>query len=126
MRGFLLIGEAYLRLIGHDVFMCLHDFRALCQRIGKIQLHSSSKDKSCTTGIDSALSIACAFYPKQVLCLQRSAVLVHMLRVRGIDAKLVIGTQTLPFRAHAWVAIEGTVFNDRLASRETFRILEVL
>jgi hypothetical protein len=118
--------EAYVLLIAHDLFMARHDFEELCRRIRQTPLGSKCRSQSCTAVADSAFSIACALYPKQVFCLQRSAVLVRMLRARGIAAKMVIGTQTLPFRAHAWVEIEGTVFNDHLAARETFQILEVL
>ncbi|SRR5579883_857828 len=124
-RPFLIV-EAYARLLWYDVFMSRHDLAALCHKIKRIPLRSRVKSRFCTTDIDSALSTACAFYPRQVLCLQHSAVLVQMLRARGSAAKLVIGTQTLPFKAHAWVEMNGEILNDRLASRETFQILEVL
>ena len=126
MQRLLLVVEAYLLLIGHDIFMARHDFQSLCRRLGETRLRERSKSQSSTTDVDSALSDACAFYPKQVLCLHRSTVLVQMLRRRGVVAKLVIGTQTLPFKAHAWVETDGNILNDRLASREAFQILEVL
>jgi hypothetical protein len=36
----------------------------------------------------------------------------------------VIGAQKLPFKAHAWVELDGVIIDDRLASREKFFILE--
>jgi hypothetical protein len=47
-----------------------------------------------------------------------------MLRRNGIPAHMVIGAQKLPFKAHAWVEVEGHILNDRLASREKFLVLE--
>lgn len=126
MQSLFLSVLAYLQLIRHDLFMARHDFRGLCQAIRELPLRPRSNAASCIAQVDSALTIACAFYPKQVLCLQYSAVLVRLLRAHGIAAQLIIGTQTLPFRAHAWVVIDGEIFNDRLASRETFQVLEVL
>lgn len=126
MQRLLLIVEAYLRLIGHDAYMFRHDFRALCQKLKEIRQRPGSKRQSSSTDVETALSIACAFYPKRVLCLERSAVLIQMLRARGVAAKMVIGMQRLPFRAHAWIEIDGDILNDRLASREAFQILEVL
>jgi hypothetical protein len=38
---------------------------------------------------------------------------------------MIIGAQKLPFKAHAWVEVDGEIINDRLASREKFLILEV-
>ncbi|WP_396126663.1 lasso peptide biosynthesis B2 protein [Acidicapsa ligni] len=75
--------------------------------------------------VSRALNCACAFYPREALCLQRSVVLVKMLRKRGLPAKMIIGAQQLPFRAHAWVEVSGEVIDDRLVSRESFLVLEV-
>jgi hypothetical protein len=38
---------------------------------------------------------------------------------------MIIGAQKLPFKAHAWVEIDGAIIGDRLASRERFLVLEV-
>jgi hypothetical protein len=38
---------------------------------------------------------------------------------------MVIGVQTMPFKAHAWVEVGGQIVNDRLASREKYLVLEV-
>lgn len=126
MRILLLSIEAYLLLIAHDILLSRRDFGAVCRRVRETQLQSRSASAPPTTDIESALGTACAFYPKRVLCLQRSTVLIQMLRARGVAAKLVIGTQTLPFRAHAWVEIGEDILSDQAASRGTFQILEVL
>lgn len=125
MRALLVI-EAYLGLVRHDRFMAIHEFRDLCRMLQEFPLESGPGPTPPLADIGFAVDAACAFYPKRVLCLQRSAVLLTMLRARGIRAELVIGTQILPFKAHAWVRVDGEVLGDRLASREAFDVLEVL
>jgi hypothetical protein len=70
------------------------------------------------------MDLACVFYPKSVLCLQRSAATTLLLRRHGIRAELVIGAQMLPFKSHAWVEVEGTVVNDKPYMREIYQVLE--
>ena len=117
--------EAYARLIAHDAFMSRHDFAALHERIKGFPL--KTKQPGCNTieFVCRALDLACAFYPKRALCLQRSSVLVTMLRKRGVSSHMIIGAQKLPFKAHAWVEVGGEIINDRLVSRERFLVLEV-
>jgi hypothetical protein len=125
MRYLSLIVEAYFRLIAHDVFMARRDLAALHCDIKAFPLRATEPQAGETERISHGLDIACAFYPKQALCLQRSAVLVKMLRSRGLPAHMIIGAQKLPFKAHAWVEVEGMIVNDRLAAREKFLVLEV-
>ena|ERR1700733_7489875 len=117
--------RAYIGLISHDFFMSRHDFASLHQRVKGFPLLQVAADAKATDVLSFALDAACCFYPKQALCLQRSAVLVKMLRANGIPAHMVIGAQKLPFKAHAWVEVDGNIINDRLASREKFLVLEV-
>ncbi len=58
------------------------------------------------------MDIACIWYCKEVLCLQRSAATVCLLKQSGFAAQMVIGVQSLPFKAHAWVEYEGCLVND--------------
>ncbi|MGC6399030.1 lasso peptide biosynthesis B2 protein [Sphingomonas sp. FW199] len=46
-------------------------------------------------------------------CLPRAIAMRRLLARSGIDARLVIGVR-LPFLAHAWVEVAGTVMTDRL------------
>ena len=125
MKSLFRLVEAYLRLIAHDVFMSSSDLAALHRQIKGFSLRDAKPHNQETELVCHALDVACAFYPKQALCLQRSSVLVRMLRRRGVQAHMVIGAQKLPFKAHAWVEVDGKIVNDRLASREKFLILEV-
>lgn len=120
-----LILRAYIELIAHDLFMSRHDFASLHRRVRNFPLRRVAADADATNIVSFALEVACCFYPKQALCLQRSAVLVKLLRAKGVSAHMAIGVQKLPFRAHAWVEVDGQIINDRLASREDFLVLEV-
>jgi hypothetical protein len=125
MTRFARFVRAYTDLIAYDLFLARHDFASLHRRIGAIPLRRVVPDLNTTEAIATALDVACCFYPKRVMCLQRSATLVRMLRRNGIPASMVIGAQKLPFKAHAWVEVDGQILNDNLASQEKFLILEV-
>ena len=125
MKTLFALLEAYIRLVAHDAFMARHDLAALHGQVKSYPLRLCRPDTAATQSVSNALDLACAFYPKRALCLQRSAVLVKMLRKRGIPARMVNGAQKLPFKAHAWVEVGGEIVNDRLASRENFLVLEV-
>jgi Transglutaminase-like superfamily len=125
MKVLFAILEAYTRLVAHDVFMSRNDLAGLHEQIRRFPKRATDSSTAATQLLSHALDLACAFYPKRALCLQRSAVLVKMLRRRGSAAHMIIGAQKLPFKAHAWVEVDGEIINDRLASREKFLILEV-
>jgi hypothetical protein len=79
---------------------------------------SVTVDLVCT-----AINYACVWYPKRVLCLQRSVVTTCMLRHCGVPAKMVVGAQTLPFKAHAWTEVEGRAVNERNDVQKTYGVL---
>jgi hypothetical protein len=59
-----------------------------------------------------------------VLCLQRSAATIILLRRHGWQAEMVIGAQLLPFQSHAWVEIGGNVVNDKPYINQIFQVLD--
>lgn len=69
--------------------------------------------KRSAAGTDNAKSIcrdlelACRYYFREALCLQRSAAATCLLRLCGIPAVLTIGIRKYPFMAHAWVEASG-------------------
>lgn len=74
--------------------------------------------------LSHAVDLACVFYFKQVLCLQRSAATTVLLRRHGWKAEMVIGAQVRPFKSHAWVEIERSVVNDKPYMPEMYQELE--
>lgn len=117
--------RAYLLLLSFDAAIARGQFNMLYRRVGdRAVRHSSASSKLALAC--SAINLACAFYFKEVQCLQRSAALVCLLRDLGIPAQLVIGAQQLPFRAHAWVEVNGEVINDSPSSVELYGVLDRL
>jgi hypothetical protein len=70
------------------------------------------------------MDLACVFYFKRVLCLQRSAATTILLRRHGATASMMTGVQILPPEFHAWVQIGDTVVNDKPYMREIYHVWE--
>lgn len=93
----------------------------------RIQRSAVKKRPSSATAIADLchrMDVACVFYPKAVLCLQRSAATTILLRRNGWRAELVLGVQIVPFQSHAWVEVDGAVVNDKPYVREIFEVME--
>jgi hypothetical protein len=71
-----------------------------------------------------AINYVCVWYPKRVLCLQRSAVTTCLLRSCGVPARMVIGAQKFPFKAHAWTEVNGVAINERRDVQKHYLIWE--
>ncbi|MDR0632312.1 MAG: lasso peptide biosynthesis B2 protein [Holosporaceae bacterium] len=60
----------------------------------------------------AALDSACLFFPKNIACLSYAASLFMLHSSQCLECKFVIGVQTLPFYAHAWIEVGGVLIND--------------
>jgi hypothetical protein len=74
--------------------------------------------------LSHAMDLACVFYFKRVLCLQRSAATTVLLRRYGCSAQMVTGAQILPCEFHAWTEVDAVVVNDKPYMREIYQVLE--
>lgn len=72
------------------------------------------------------LTTAQAIYPKQAMCLQRSAVATCILRGSGIRAQMIIGCQRHPFIVHAWTEVDEIVVNDRQSVKQHHGVIDRL
>lgn len=120
----LLVLQAYLQLIHFDLYLARKSFIALYRKVRNSPIRTNPGSPHSVEQICSAIDIACIWYWKEVLCLQRSAASTCLLRRYGVSAQLVIGVQQLPFKAHAWVEVDGSVVNDRPYTREMYAILD--
>jgi hypothetical protein len=77
-----------------------------------------------TAQLWAAICRGITWYPKQVMCLQRSVVTTWLFRSRGLPAQMVIGCQRRPFLVHAWTELNGEVVNDRQSVREVHKIID--
>jgi hypothetical protein len=121
-----LICQTYLLLLRFELPLYRGDLRSIHDTVRARATRPLAKQQppSLATKLCHAVDLACVFYPKRVLCLQRSATTVLLLRHCGVDAELVIGAQILPYRSHAWVERDGIVLNDKPYMREIYRVLE--
>lgn len=58
------------------------------------------------------VSMAAALVPARILCLERSLILYHELKRKGMPAALCLGVRAQPFGAHAWVILDGNPINE--------------
>ena len=110
--------EAYWKLIARGNFTSLYE---------KVRNHPMGPKPASPDPVErvcSAVDMACIWYWKEVLCLQRSAVTACLLKERGFSAQLVIGAQQMPFKAHAWVEVEGQVVNDKPYVNGMYAVLD--
>jgi hypothetical protein len=120
----LLILRAYLRLLLFDVYLARNDFAGLYRKVRSCPIKARPPAAEGIEQIRSAVDMACVWYWKEVLCLQRSAATAYLLKQFGAPAELVIGAQQIPFKAHAWVEIDGRVVNDKSYVREMYAVLD--
>ena len=116
--------QAYTELIHFDWYIRRSDFARLRERVSSCTVASYPGPKIGVIRICSAVDHACIWYWKEVLCLQRSAATACLLKRHGLPAQLVVGAQQIPFKAHAWVEVDGRVVNDRSYIPEMYAVLD--
>jgi hypothetical protein len=104
-------GYAYLR-------------RLLTSRLKSKNVASETAQAESQARALAAIDRAAVFYPHRAMCLQRSTVLLWLLRRRDVPAQMVIGCRHTPFYAHAWVERGGVVINDRDIVKQEYLELE--
>lgn len=120
-----LLIESYMLLLRTECRLRWGALRSLHDLVKNESIRDCSRYKPTgPSELLQAIDVACVFYPKQVLCLQRSAATVVLLRRHGLTAELILGAQTLPFKSHAWVEMDGAVLNDKPYMREIYCPIE--
>lgn len=118
-------GVAFAALLAVDGVMKVagfHRFHGLVRRFPTLGRHRPGGESIRRTC--SAVDRAATLYFKRAWCLQRSATVVCLLRLRGVPAELIFGVQKMPFLGHAWAELEGRVLNDSPVVQRWFRVLE--
>lgn len=119
-----LILRAYLRLIQFDLYLADGNFQALYNKVRACPTRQIPVLPDSTKQICSAVDMACIWYWKEVLCLQRSAATACLLKRCGVPARMIIGSQQMPAKAHAWVEVDDRVVNDKPYIREMYTVLD--
>ena len=119
-----LVLNAYLKLIHFDLYVKRGNFSALYAKVRRYPVGRRKPKPDDIERINYAIDMACIWYYKEVLCLQRSAATACLLKKQGIPAQMVIGAQQMPFKAHAWVEVDGRVVNDKPYTPEMYAVLD--
>jgi len=120
----LLVFKAYAKLIHFDLYLARGNFSALYEKVRNYPVRKNLPSPPSVEEVCAAMDMASIWYWKEALCLQRSAATACLLRNYGIPAQLVIGAQQMPFKAHAWVEVEGRVVNDKPYMHEMYAVLD--
>jgi prolyl oligopeptidase len=120
----MLVLKAYSKLIHFDLYIARKNFSAIYQKVRNYPVRKRTPSRASIEEICSAVDMACIWYWKEALCLQRSAATACLLKKYGIPAQLVIGAQQIPFKAHAWVEVDGRVVNDKSYLHEVYAVLD--
>jgi hypothetical protein len=119
-----LVLKAYWKLIRFELYLARGSFAALYDKVRTFPVGTLTGTPPTIEEICSAVDMACIWYWKEALCLQRSAAAVCLLKQNGVPARMVIGVQLMPFQAHAWVEVEGRVVNDKPYTPEMYAVLD--
>ena len=116
--------KATLGLLAFDLLGYARDFRKLHQCVKKWRVSPPEGSLKNVDRVCRAINYACVWYPKRVQCLQRSAVTTCLLRSCGVPAEMVMGSQIIPFKAHAWTEVNGKAINERRDVKKVYSVLE--
>ncbi len=119
-----LVLKAFWNLVAFDLRRLGSNFGRLHATMRSLKVADREPPRQITDLICDAVNRACAWYPKRVLCLQRSVVITHLLRNCGVRAQMVLGAKKLPFKAHAWVEVNGQPVNERSTVQEIYGVWE--
>ncbi len=108
-----LFWKAFIGLFAYDVLGFGQKFPRINFFVRHFEVSQRLSSPETVARVCQALNYACVWYPKRVLCLQRSAVLTCLLRSCGVTAQMVMGAQKSPFKAHAWTEVDGRAINER-------------
>jgi len=119
----LLAAQVIWELLRYDLLSATSGFRGVHSRSRRVTGHRP-KGSDLESIVPRMVGAAISFYWKPVLCLQRSVVMVRVLRKHGINAEVVIGCRSAPFVGHAWVEVHGRVVNDSPGYQQKLCVLD--
>jgi len=119
-----LLLRAYWKLIHFHRYLAKGEFGRLRTEVCACRPSRRPLGRASIDKIRSAVDTACIWYWKEVLCLQRSATLACLLRESGVQARLIVGVQQLPFQAHAWIELNGQVVSDKPYMRDLYTVID--
>jgi hypothetical protein len=119
-----LFWKALLGLVAFDLFGFANNFCRTYQFVRGWKVSGRAVDRDIVDRVCKAVNHACVWYPKRVLCLQRSTITTCLLRHSGVPAHVVLGAQKFPFKAHAWTEVDGVPVNERRDVQRLYLVWE--
>ena len=119
-----LFWKALLGLAAFDLFRFGSNFPRIHEFVRDWKVSSEDVRQDVSDRVCTAVNDACVWYPKRVLCLQRSFVTTCLLRHCGFPAQMVMGAQKFPFKAHAWTEVNGRPVNERRDVQRIYLVWE--
>lgn len=116
----------FLELVSFDVRLKLLGFRKVCDWVEQCPIAQIAPQPGAIPDVIDTVNRACVYYPKKILCFERSAVVTRLLRRVGVSAKLIIGAQRVPFYMHAWVEVDGSLVDGDPLTRKHLGVLWAL
>lgn len=116
--------KALYALLAFDLRGLGNDFAQLHEFVRSFKAGSRPPERDVVDRVCRAVNHACVWYPRPILCLQRSTVTTCLLRSYGVPAQMVVGAQVLPFKAHAWTEVEGKAINERKDVQQIYGVWE--
>jgi hypothetical protein len=115
--------QSYVLLAWTGVVLRLCGLKRLLLEVDR-PIRADAGSPGLAPRIARAVDLACTFYPRRALCLQRSIATALLMRRHGIQARLVLGARLVPFKAHAWVEVDRIPVNDKPYMREIYQVLD--
>lgn len=112
--------QSLFMLLVYDILTALCRFQTIYSLVKRSKVNDNPAGSNVVDRVCVAVNYACIWYPKQTLCLQRSFVTTYLLKKHGVRAQMVFGAQKLPFKAHAWVEVDGRAINERSNVQTTY------
>src|SRR5258707_8838928 len=116
--------KALLALFIFDLFRFGTNFTRIHSFVQQWNVAPCSPPPDVVDRVCQAINYACVVYPKRVLCLQRSPVTTCLLRSCGVPARMAMGAQKVPFKAHAWTEVNGRAVNERRNVQQVYMVWE--
>lgn len=119
-----LVLRALARLILFDLYLLRGNFNVLHQKVRNHPVAKKTYTQAVIDQVIYAMDMASIWYYKEIKCMQRSAAVASLLRDFGIPAEMVIGSQQVPFKSHAWTEVDGKVVSDKPYMRELWAVVD--
>lgn len=120
-----LFWKALFGLLAFDILSLNRNFSRMHKLVAGWKVKTQEAPRDAVERVCTAVNYACSWYPKRARCLQRSAVTACLLRSCGVPADMVMGAQkSTPFKAHAWVEVNGRAINERTDVQNIYGVWE--